>query len=129
MLQVFETNKILADLQDLYNWSADYLAQTGTTIENFGNRNYPSTSFYKEISEKILEYQNKVYIPMTEEDLDLFIFSVMSSEMDLNSKTSYSSDGVATLVAMILMARSITVNKIGNQVLTFKKHKLINEIK
>ena len=129
MLQVFETNKILADLQDLYNWSADYLVQTGTTIENFGNRNYPSTSFYKEISEKILEYQNKIYIPMTEEDLDLFIFSVMSSEMDLNSKTSYSSDGVATLVAMILMARSITVNKIGNQVLTFKKHKLINEIK
>ena len=128
-MQVFETNKILADLQDLYNWSAEYLAQTGTTIENFGNRNYPSTSFYKEISEKILEYQNKVYIPMTEEDLDLFIFSVMSSEMDLNSKTSYSSDGVATLVAMILMARSITVNKIGNQVLTFKKHKLINEIK
>ena len=128
-MQVFETNKILADLQDLYNWSADYLAQTGTTIENFGNRNYPSTSFYKEISEKILEYQNKIYIPMTEEDLDLFIFSVMSSEMDLNSKTSYSSDGVATLVAMILMARSITVNKIGNQVLTFKKHKLINEIK
>lgn len=128
-MQVFETNKILADLQDLYNWSADYLAQTGTTIENFGNRNYPSTSFYKEISEKILEYQNKVYIPMTEEDLDLFIFSVMSSEMDLNSKTSYSSDGVATLVAMILMARSITVNKIGNQVLTFKKHKLINDIR
>jgi len=129
LLQVFETNKILADLQDLYNWSAEYLSQTGTTIENFGNRNYPSTSFYKEISEKILEYQNKVYIPMTEEDLDLFIFSVMSSEMDLNSKTSYSSDGVATLVAMILMARSITVNKIGNQVLTFKKHKLINDVR
>lgn len=128
-MQVLDTNKILADLQHLYEWSANYLDETGTDINNFGERNYPKTSFYKGISDKIQEYQNKIYIPMTENDLDLFIFSVMSSEMQLNSKTSYSSDGVATIVAIVLMARSITVNKIGNQVLTFKKHKLINEIR
>jgi hypothetical protein len=129
LLQVLDTNKILADLQHLYEWSANYLAETGTDINKFGERKYPKTSFYKGVSEKIQEYQNKIYIPMTENDLDLFIFSAMSSEMELNSKTSYSSDGVATIVAIVLMARSITVNKFGNQVLTFKKHKLINEIR
>ena len=128
-MQVLDTNKILLDLQELYDWSCEYLKDTDTGIENFGERNYPNTSFYKGITEKIQEYQNKIYIPMTENDLDLFIFSVMSSEMELNSKTSYSSDGVATIVSIVLMSHSITINKLGNQVLTFKKHKLINQIK